>query len=86
VSEWWLPAGTVIAAVALTYFFCVRPMRRGHCATTATGRSSTSAELDRALDQARIHLTRLRTDAHQDAQVHADVPPPTRRIREEEHR
>ena len=30
-----LPAVTAIAAITLTYLFCVRPMRRGRCAMGA---------------------------------------------------
>jgi hypothetical protein len=63
VSEWGLPAGILLAAVGLTYFFCVRPMRRRNCATSAAERLSTTEELDRALDGARTELARLRADA-----------------------
>jgi len=87
VSEWWLPAGILLAAVGLTYFFCVRPMLRGNCATSASGRSSTAEELDRALDEARTELTRLRGDAERNSQAHPDAPAPTRdRLLKEEHR
>lgn len=72
-SQWLLPASTVIAAVALMYFFCVRPMRRGDCAST-TGRPSSSADLDRALEQARTELTRLRSEATRDGGVQSRVP------------
>jgi hypothetical protein len=55
-SELWLPASVAAAALAFTYLFCVRPMRRGHCAT------GSSAPQDRALDselaQARVELAR----------------------------
>lgn len=76
-SEWWLPLGSVLAAVGLTYFFCMRPMRRGHCASTPAGRSPTAEQLDRDLDQARTHLTRLRTETDQDAHARSDVRPST---------
>lgn len=75
-SEWWLPGGVTVAAFALTYFFCVRPMRRGRCATPATG-STSAADLDRALAEARTELTRLRGYAHPDAQAQLDTSPTT---------
>jgi hypothetical protein len=55
-SELLLPASVAIAAVALTYVFCVRPMRRGHC-----GMGSSAAQprdLDSQLGQARAELER----------------------------
>lgn len=55
-SELFLPASIAIAAVALTYVFCVRPMRRGHC-----GMGSSAAQhrdLDSELTQARAELNR----------------------------
>ena len=27
-----LPAGIAVASIGLTYAFCIRPMRQGHCA------------------------------------------------------
>ena len=77
-SEWWLPAGILLAAVGLTYFVCVRPMRRGNCATSAAERSSTAGELNQALDDARTELARLRADAERSPQAHHDAPAPTR--------
>lgn len=62
-SQWWLPAGTAIAAIVLTYLFCVRPMRREHRATTTTRPAPGNQDLDRALDSARAHLDRIRADA-----------------------
>lgn len=35
-SELWLPAGIVVASLAMTYFCCMRPMRKGHCGPAAT--------------------------------------------------
>jgi hypothetical protein len=88
VSEWGLPAGILLAAVGLTYFFCVRPMRRRNCATSAAERLSTTEELDRALDGARTELARLCADAERSPQAHHDAPaPPTLdRLLKEEHR
>jgi hypothetical protein len=53
-SELLLPASVAIAAVALTYVFCIRPMRRGHC-----GMGSPAVhprDLDSQLGQARAEL------------------------------
>lgn len=86
-SEWLLPAGVAIAAVALTYFFCVRPMRRGHCASTTTERPNRSTDVDRALEQARTELARLRSQANRDGRMHSPVPPSTQDgAGEDEHR
>jgi hypothetical protein len=63
VSEWLLPAGTAVAALTLTYFFCVRPMRRGQCASTSPAPAVAPEELDRALVRARAELARLGQDA-----------------------
>jgi hypothetical protein len=60
VSELWLPALIAIAALALTYVFCVRPMRRGQDHNAGAGK--TQAHLDQALTQARDEVTRLRED------------------------
>jgi len=67
VSEWLLPAGVAIAALALTYLFCLRPMRRGYC-SAGTNRVAGGAEAghtedsDRALRHARTELARLRAE------------------------
>lgn len=72
-SDWWLPAGVLLAALALNYFFCLRPMRRG---TSCQGlaRPATSEELDRALEFTRAELARLRADTHAPA---PQAPPRT---------
>lgn len=85
-SEWWLPGGVAVAALVLTYLFCVRPMRRGRCAMPAAG-SNSAADLDRDLAEARTELTRLRGYAHSDAQAQLDTSPTIRnRVPEEEER
>ena len=63
-SEWLLPAAVLAAALALTYLFCVRPMRGGAClnASVASAPSAGEADLDRALQQARDELHRLRAE------------------------
>ena len=59
-SDLWLPIAVVVAAFALSYLFCVRPMRRGQCMTTRPGAASQTGELDRALTEARAELAQLR--------------------------
>ncbi len=86
-NEWWLPAGILLAAVGSTYFFCVRPMRRGNRATSAAGRSRTARQLDQALDDARTELARLHGGAQRNLPAHHDAPAPTRDLLfKEEHR
>lgn len=54
----WLPLAVFIAAVVLTYFFCIRPMRRGDCAMGARqGDDQTARELELARTQ--LELLRL---------------------------
>lgn len=36
--ETFLPIGITAAALVLTYFTCIRPMRRGHCMTMPRSR------------------------------------------------
>ncbi len=55
-SELWLPASVAAAAVTLTYVFCVRPMRRGHCGMGSSARQR--RDLDRELAQVRAELDR----------------------------
>lgn len=69
-SQWLLPVAVSLAALTLTYLFCLRPMRRGHCLhgapTTASRPSAAQAEaddLDQALIRARAELARLRQSA-----------------------
>jgi len=63
-----LPGGILVASLTLTYFFCLRPMRRGQCAHRGT-HPSPDAELDAALWRARAELDRLRAGASDDAGV-----------------
>ncbi len=39
-TEWALPVAVLLASLTATYFFCLRPMRRGNCAISP--RSSTA--------------------------------------------
>jgi hypothetical protein len=64
VSELWFPGALAVAVLALTYLFCLRPMRRGHgpaCGPRAAAPNRTEG-LDGALAQAHAELTRLRGD------------------------
>lgn len=65
-SEWLLPAAVAVASLTLTYIFCVRPMRNGHCATggasTATASNGDIQQLELALEQARAELSRFRLE------------------------
>lgn len=76
-TEWLAPAGVLLAAVTLTYVFCVRPMRRGGCHTLTAGRPGTK-ELDRALEQTRAELARLRAGTRPDTAVPHGAPSSTR--------
>lgn len=53
-----LPGGIVAASLTLTYFFCLRPMRRGECVHRGT-QPSPNVELDAALRRARADLDEL---------------------------
>jgi len=75
VSELWLPAVIATAAMALTYLFCLRPMRRAHGGNASNGH--TQAHLDQALTQARAELTRLRQDRAQGVAAGSDRQPAT---------
>ena len=59
----YLPAIVAVAAVALTYLFCIRPMRRGIACfhRPAKGRDERGLELERA----RTELELLRLREHQ---------------------
>ena len=54
-----LPGGILVASLTLTYFLCLRPMRRGQCAHRGT-RPSPDVAMDAALWRARAELDRLR--------------------------
>ncbi|PPK94548.1 hypothetical protein CLV92_10751 [Kineococcus xinjiangensis] len=66
-TELLLPATTLIAVLGATYFFCLRPMRRGRCAmamAAGAGRSCNEIDsVDRDLAQARERLAQLRVTA-----------------------
>jgi hypothetical protein len=62
VSTLLLPLGATAAAAGLTYWFCVRPMRRGGGCMTAGGQNSqaAAADLDTQLAAARAELDEVR--------------------------
>ena len=66
-TELWLPATVAAAAVTFTYFFCVRPMRRGQC-----GMTSSENQLDKELAEARSALARITADEHASAKTAGD--------------
>lgn len=59
-SDLLLPAGIIAASLAMTYFFCIRPMRKGHCAMQGS-QNSADTELDLALRKARTELEKIRS-------------------------
>lgn len=64
-----LPAGTAIAAVTLTYFMCIRPMRRGHCVGRSVLSASPELGVDEKTEIARLcaEIESLRADVRADA-------------------
>lgn len=66
--DWALPLAIIAAALGLTYFACLRPMRRGHCAMTpqqrATGTTENAAEIARL----RAEVARLREQQRLDTE------------------
>lgn len=58
VSELWLPAAVAAAALASTYFFCMRPMRRkGQCGIAPAGFESRRLEQEVAELRAAVDAT-----------------------------
>ena len=59
----WVAALIAVAAVAVTYFSCVRPMLRGrgHCGMSS-GKPDQNAELEREIADLREELRLLRAD------------------------
>ncbi len=56
----YFPVLIAVAAVALTYLFCIRPMRRGACQSTG-GEQQLARELE--LARAELELLRLQRSA-----------------------
>lgn len=58
--EWLLPSGVAVASLALTYFMCLRPMRRGYCRVTPAA-SGDDSKADRAeIASLRAEIAELR--------------------------
>jgi len=54
----WIALAVAVAAIAATYFFCVRPGLRGRCAMSKT--SSSDPETERQIAELREELRVLR--------------------------
>ncbi|MBA3741620.1 hypothetical protein [Sporichthya sp.] len=70
-----LPVATLLAAIGLTYVFCIRPMRKVRCATTrpsapdvTAGRGSEQAEIEAA--RAQLAALRATQPASRDTDAH----------------
>ena len=68
-SEWFLPIGVTVAALSLTYFFCLRPRWRGRAGSDAKGGGAgchatqdagRSREIETELARARTELAELK--------------------------
>ena len=70
----WFPPVVAAASIGLTYLFCIRPMRRGHC-----GPGSASGQTDPA-DRRAEEIARLRTEIDQlNRDLQNDSPRPARK-------
>lgn len=63
----WFAAVVALAAITTTYLFCVRPMLRGRCATTATDTALDERERGRQLGELREQVRILRAQDALDA-------------------
>lgn len=68
----WFALAVLVAAVGLTYLFCIRPMRRGQCgmggsAAGQAGESNRREEIDRLRDE----IAQARRDLQNDS---SDTP------------
>lgn len=65
-SELGFAAAVLLASLTLTYFFCLRPMRRGHCATSmVAGWNTTSTQApdqDAEIARLRQEVSALRAE------------------------
>lgn len=67
-TEWLLPLGVTAASLTLTYFLCLRPMRKGHCGAGPRRQQASQPEwLDHDLEQARVQLDSLRAGSNPSA-------------------
>lgn len=79
-----MPIGVVVASLALTYFFCLRPMRRGGTGSAAMGgqagccgtRDAGSGDFENELARTRAELADLQ--AGPAGALTADAPQATR--------
>jgi hypothetical protein len=62
----YLPVFVAVAAIALTYLFCIRPMRRGNACFH--GPANTHNEQSQELERARTELELLRLRERQRAE------------------
>ena len=62
----YLPALVALAAIVLTYVFCIRPMRTGSCGMGVAGGAAHGEALRRELELARTELELLRAREHAD--------------------
>lgn len=75
-TEFLVPGGVLVASLAMTYYFCLRPMRRGHCGP-GERQNTADAELELAWQQARLDLARLQADLTHEAGTSAGQPRPS---------
>ena len=63
-TEWLLPLWVTAASLSMTYFFCLRPMRKGHCGAGGQEqqRVNRPEQLERDLNHARTELDSLRAE------------------------
>lgn len=64
-TEWLLPLAVTAASLSMTYFFCLRPMRKGHCGAGQQLQHPATRpdQLDHELNQAKIDLDNLRAES-----------------------
>ncbi len=58
--DWALPLAIIAASLGLTYFACIRPMRRGHCAMLPQQRATGTTDSDAEIARLRADVTQLR--------------------------
>lgn len=70
-SELLVPGGVLLVSLAATYYFCLRPMRRGGCGPMRR-EGTGDAELELALQRARLDLARLRAGVSEETGTPAE--------------
>lgn len=67
-TEWALPMFVLVASLAATYFFCLRPMRRGSCAMSPRSSNAGASDAPSAhaaeLAQLRQQVRALKKQQH----------------------